>query len=110
MSTRTDIDKHAKAAPDTAVFVYAKAMQGPPMPLAVKRMQLKDLPATLNLGDGDAMMPALKLSAFDQVIVGARVSFSGNPVAQSGDFFTEVDSVDSANPPAEISLTIDQVK
>lgn len=56
------------------------------------------------------MMPALKLSAFDQVIVGARVSFSGNPVAQSGDFFTEIESISSANPPAEISLTIDQIK
>ncbi len=100
----------AKAAPDTVVFVYAKAMQGPPMPLAVKRMQLKDLPATLSLGDGDAMMPSLKLSAFDQVVVGARVSFSGNPVAQSGDFFTEVDSIESANPPPQISLTIDRVK
>ncbi len=100
----------AKAAPDTVVFVYAKAMQGPPMPLAVKRMQLKDLPATLSLSDGDAMMPALKLSGFDQVIVGARVSFSGNPVAQSGDFFTEVDSINSASPPEQVSLTIDQVK
>ena len=112
LSVAVDIsaELRAKAAPDTAVFVYAKAMQGPPMPLAVKRVQLKDLPATLSLGDGDAMMPALKLSAFDQVIVGARVSFSGNPVAQSGDFFTEVDSISSANPPPQISLTIDQVK
>jgi hypothetical protein len=38
------------------------------------------------------------------------VSFSGNPVAQSGDFYTELDGVDSANPPERISLTIDQVK
>ncbi|MDH3762824.1 MAG: c-type cytochrome biogenesis protein CcmI [Gammaproteobacteria bacterium] len=100
----------ARAGPDTVVFVYAKAMQGPPMPLAVKKMQLRDLPASLALSDSDAMMPALKLSSFEQVIVGARVSFSGNPVAQSGDFFTEVDAISSANPPAEVALTIDQVK
>ena len=100
----------AQVDPATAVFVYAKAMQGPPMPLAVKRLQLKDLPATLSLGDADAMMPAMKLSSFDQVIVGARVSFSGNPVAQVGDFFTEQDSIDSKNPPLQISLTINQVK
>ncbi len=100
----------ARASPDTAVFVYAKAMQGPPMPLAVKKLQLSDLPASLALSDVDAMMPALKLSSFDQVIVGARVSFSGNPVAQDGDFFTEVDSISSAKPPAEVKLTIDQVK
>jgi cytochrome c-type biogenesis protein CcmH len=100
----------AQAQPETAVFVYAKAMQGPPMPLAVKRLQVRDLPATLTLGDGDAMMPSMKLSSFDQVIVGARVSFSGNPVAQSGDFFTEQGSVDSSNPPPRIDLTIDRVK
>ena len=100
----------SRADPSTAVFVYAKAMQGPPMPLAVKRLRLADLPARLTLGDGDAMMPAMKLSAFDQVVVGARVSPSGNPVAQSGDFYTELDAVDSSNPPAEISLLIDRIK
>ncbi len=100
----------ARATPETAVFVYAKAMQGPPMPLAVKRLRLQDLPLTLSLGDADAMMPSMKLSSFDEVIVGARVSFSGNPVAQSGDFYTELGGVDSANPPERISLTIDQVK
>ena len=100
----------SQVAPETAVFVYAKAMQGPPMPLAVKRLQLKDLPVTLSLSDADAMMPSMKLSSFDQVIVGARVSLSGNAVAQSGDFYTEQDSVDSINPPARISLIIDRVK
>jgi cytochrome c-type biogenesis protein CcmH len=85
-------------------------MQGPPMPLAVRKLQLGDLPVSLTLSDDDAMMPSLKLSSFDQVIVGARVSSSGNPVAQSGDFYTEQEGVDSSNPPARISLTIDQVK
>jgi cytochrome c-type biogenesis protein CcmH len=100
----------AKAGPDTTVFVYAKAMQGPPMPLAVRKLQLGDLPVTLTLSDDDAMLPSMKLSSFDQVIVGARVSSSGNPVAQSGDFYTELEAVDSANPPALINLTIDQIK
>jgi len=100
----------AKAKPGDAVFVYAKAMQGPPMPLAVKKLTLADLPVTLTLSDADAMMPAMKLSGFQQVIVGARVSTSGNPVAQAGDFYTEIGSIDSANPPSEISLTIDQIK
>jgi len=80
------------------------------MPLAVKRLRLADLPAKLTLGDGDAMIPSMKLSSFDKVIVGARVSQSGNPIAQSGDFYTERDSVDNANPPEQISLTIDRVK
>jgi cytochrome c-type biogenesis protein CcmH len=100
----------AKASPDTTVFVYAKAMQGPPMPLAVRKLKLGDLPVTLTLSDDDAMLPSMKLSSFDQVIVGARVSSSGNPVAQSGDFYTEVEAVDSASPPAQINLTIDRIK
>ncbi|MDH3221522.1 MAG: c-type cytochrome biogenesis protein CcmI [Gammaproteobacteria bacterium] len=100
----------ARAKPGDVVFVYAKAMQGPPMPLAVKRLTLADLPVALTLSDADAMMPAMKLSSFQQVIVGARVSPSGNPVAQSGDFYTELGSIDSSSPPAEISLTIDRVK
>lgn len=100
----------SKAKPEDAVFVYAKAMQGPPMPLAVKKLTLADLPVALTLSDADAMMPTMKLSSFRQVVVGARVSTSGNPVAQAGDFYTELEAIDSANPPAEISLTIDQVK
>ena len=112
LKLRVDIgaELRARASPETAVFVYAKAMQGPPMPLAVKRLQLKDLPVDLSLGDADAMMPSMKLSSFDQVVVGARVSFSGNPVAQSGDFYTEQDSIDSNNPPPRVSLVIDRVK
>ncbi|MDH3630049.1 MAG: c-type cytochrome biogenesis protein CcmI [Gammaproteobacteria bacterium] len=103
-------DLKSRSSPGAAVFVYAKAMQGPPMPLAVKKLQLSDLPVTLTLSDDDAMMPTLKLSTFDQVIVGARVSSSGKPVAQAGDFYTEIEAVDSKNPPAQITLTIDQVK
>lgn len=112
VTLRIDIsaELRAQASAETAVFVYARAMQGPPMPLAVKRLQLQDLPLTLSLSDDDAMMPSMKLSSFDQVVVGARVSFSGNPVSQSGDFYTELESVDSANPPEQIELTIDQIK
>lgn len=103
-------DLKSRSSPGAAVFVYAKAMQGPPMPLAVRKLQLSDLPVTLTLSDDDAMMPTMKLSTFDQVIVGARVSSSGKPVAQTGDFYTEIEAVDSKNPPEQITLTIDQVK
>jgi cytochrome c-type biogenesis protein CcmH len=80
------------------------------MPLAVRKLQLGDLPITLTLSDADAMMPTMKLSSFEQVVVGARVSSSGNPVAQSGDFYTERKDVDSSNPPEQIELLIDQIK
>ncbi len=112
LKVQVDISAELKARANAsdAVFVYAKAMQGPPMPLAVRRLRVADLPVSLTLSDSDAMMPALKLSAFDQVVVGARVSPSGNPVAQAGDFYTERDGISSADPPAQITLVIDRVK
>ena len=96
--------------PGDSVFVYAKAASGPPMPLAVKRLAVSDLPAEVTLSDADAMMPQMKLSAFDLVVVGARVSKTGNPVAQPGDLFVEVTGIDSSNPPQDLLLSINQVK
>ncbi len=75
----------ARAKPDDLVFIYAKALSGPPMPLAALRKQVRDLPLSVQLDDSMAMMPQMKLSGFDQVQVGARVSLSGNPTAQPGD-------------------------
>ena len=73
----------------TAVFVYAKATNGPPMPLAVARRTLGDIPFSVTLTDADAMMPAMRLSQFAQVDVGARISLSGDAIARAGDFFGE---------------------
>jgi len=99
-----------KAAPEDSVFVYAKALNGPPMPLAVKRLSVRDLPAQVTLSDSDAMIPSMKLSSFDQIVIGARVSKTGNPVAQAGDLFVEIEGVDSNNPPQNMVLSIDRVK
>lgn len=75
-----------KVAPTDIVFILARAAQGPKMPLAVLRKQVKDLPMKFTLDDSMAMQPQLKLSGFDQVVVVARVSKSGSPMAQAGDF------------------------
>ena len=75
----------ALVAPEDSVFVFVRAEQGPRMPLAIKRVQVKNLPYDFRLDDSMAMVPEMKLSSFSRVIVGARVSKSGSAQPASGD-------------------------
>ena len=80
-----------KFAAGDAIFVYAKAKQGPRMPLAVQRMTLSALPATVVLDDSMAMVEGMNLSAFEQLVVSARVTKSGSAISQSGDYIGQID-------------------
>ncbi|MBV5309373.1 c-type cytochrome biogenesis protein CcmI [Chromatium okenii] len=98
-----------QTSPDQAVFIFARAANGPPMPLAAVRLTVKDLPQTVTLDDSSALMPALRLSAFSEVIVGARISASGEAMPQTGDLEGETAPF-AANTTAAVAVTIDRVR
>lgn len=74
-----------KAAPDDTVFIFARAAAGPPMPLAIVRKQVKDLPVEVTLDDSMSMVQGMNLSAFDRLVIGARISKTGQALPKPGD-------------------------
>jgi cytochrome c-type biogenesis protein CcmH len=55
------------------------------MPLAISRKKVGDLPAEITLNDDMAMAPGMKLSSFPRIVIGARVSKTGNAMPSPGD-------------------------
>jgi cytochrome c-type biogenesis protein CcmH len=96
------------ASDQDTVYVFAKAVDGPPIPLAVVRKTVTELPLTVTLDDSQAMMPQLSLSRFEQVTVGARVSNSGRPTPQPGDLEGESPPV-SSDTSQPVNVVIDRV-
>ena len=96
VSVSIDKNQLKNVSMDDTVFIFAKANSGPPMPLAVARIKVKDLPIEVTLDDTMAMVPSMKLSNFIKVQVSARVSKSGQPRAQSGDVQSEAQIVKSS--------------
>ncbi|OYT99660.1 MAG: c-type cytochrome biogenesis protein CcmI [Burkholderiales bacterium PBB1] len=82
-----------KAAPGDTVFIFARAAEGPRMPLAILRRTVADLPIQFTLDDAMAMSPAMKLSNFPVVVVGARVSKTGNALPSPGDLSGQASGV-----------------
>lgn len=87
------IDVSVKVAPELAdlvqpgdtLFVFARAEVGPPAPLAIQRRPASELPLTLRLDESMGMIAGMSLAQFPKVIIGARLSRSGNAQAQPGD-------------------------
>ncbi len=77
-----------KLTPGAVLFVYARAESGPPMPLAIQRLPATGFPLEVKLDASMGMLPSMSLAQFERVVVGARISFSGNAQAQTGDLET----------------------
>lgn len=80
-----DFAARARLRGDSSVFVIARVPGGPPMPVAVQKHGIGELPLRVTLGDGDSPMPTLKLSALPEVEIFARLSASGDAGRQDGD-------------------------
>lgn len=98
----------AKASPQDTVFIFARPANGSRMPLAAQRVQVKDLPYRFTLDDSKSMSSATPLSSSAQVIVGARISKSGDAIPQPGDLSGQVGPV--ALGTQGISLEIHEVR
>lgn len=98
----------SRVAPTDTVFVFARAAEGPRMPLAIVKRPASDLPFDFTLDDAQAMAPELKLSAHPQVIVGVRVSKTGDAMPKSGDLEGQAGPL--PNRSDKVELKIDRVR
>ncbi len=96
----------AKLPADATLFVIARDPAQPSPPIAVTPRKLSELPTVVSLSDQDAMTPGRLLSAYAEVEVVARVTLSGQPIAQAGDWFGS--QVVSTAVTDTISIVIDQ--
>jgi cytochrome c-type biogenesis protein CcmH len=97
-----------KVSPGDTVFVFARAAQGPRMPLAILKRKAGELPLSFSLDDSSAMSPEMKLSKFPNVVIGARISRSGDAMPQSGDLIGQIGPVATGSD--KLVLVIDAVQ
>jgi len=98
----------ARVAPTDTVFIFARAADGPRMPLAIMKRRVSDLPISFKLDDSQAMSPEMKLSKFASVVVGARISKSGQATPTAGDLTGQSKPLAAGGP--AIELVIDSVQ
>ena len=84
---RVDESAAAAISASSSVFVIARDPAQPSPPLAVIRRRASDLPTVISIDDSNAMVPGRNPSAYDSLEIIVRVSASGQPMAQSGDWF-----------------------
>ncbi|RYY75283.1 MAG: c-type cytochrome biogenesis protein CcmI [Gammaproteobacteria bacterium] len=97
-----------KVTQDQVVFVYARAWQGSPMPLAIARIKVRDLPTTIQLDETMAMSPAASLATATDIEVIARVSPSGSAKAEIGDWLGKKGPISMKSVPEVIQVEINE--
>lgn len=107
VTVRLDPALASQMQPGDTLFVFARAAEGPRMPVAIARLPATAEPVQVTLDDSSAMTPAMRLSGQSRVVVGARVSRTGNATPQPGDL--EGESVPVA-PSGTVELQIDRVR
>ena len=93
---------------DDVVFIIAKS-EGTPVPLAVSKHRVKDLPIKITLTENMAMLPNITIASFDTITVTARVSKTGQPAQQAGDLVSGTVLTTDKNRHGTIKLIINQV-
>lgn len=97
-----------QVSPGDTVYVFARAANGPRMPIAVLRHRASELPLAFTLDDSSALSPQVSLSSAGTLVVGARISRSGNAIAQPGDLLGQSAPVQPGA--SKLSIVIDQVQ
>lgn len=90
------------------LLVFAKAVDGPPLPLAVRQLAVDQWPVSLQLSDADAMMAELKLSQFDTIEITARLTSSTNVSALAGDLEGVSGPISGDSRSQVVTVTIDR--
>ena len=105
IKVQVDVDPafKAKIKPQDTVFVYAQAISGPKMPLAIVRIQADKLPVAVTLSDQQAMQAGSRLGEQPQLRIVARVSKSGQAMSQPGDL---LGSTEISQPFAEATANV----
>jgi len=93
---------------DDVLFVFAREASGPPMPIAAIKRQASDLPMTVVLDNSSLLRPGSRLLDYKQLKIAARVSHSGQPIAQSGDLHSLAQLVDPSSA-SDLNLKIDEI-
>lgn len=94
----------AAAGSNDTLYVFARQLDGLGPPFAVKRVSPGEWPLRIELGDGDSPMPTAKLSSQQEVLLGARLSRSGDAAPASGDL--EADAVRVAIKPGQAATLV----